>query len=387
MGHATGSGNPHLAQAFLVACARTRLEPGRTGHIRALIGEPLDWALVLRLAQRHGVVPLLYHQLQTVASDSIPAPALAELRGRMVANAWRNLALTRELLALLDALGSRGIAALPYKGPALAAMAYGSVTLRQFADLDILVPRRRIADARAALLARGYRDAPADVDPCVPITKRSHYQHAMVRDADRVRVELHWAFAPRYLRFALEPGELTVEPSPLGPVMISAIAPPDLLLLLCVHGGRHLWTRLCWICDLAELLSARPDARWQSALDRATALGARRMLLVGLTLARELLDIALPEPLAEVLPSDPGAGRVAAAFARRLFRQDGETTPLLVAARLHLAMRERWTDRAVYGTLGALTPSERDAARWGPLRALVRPLRLVRDFGLWRVRS
>ena len=331
-------------------------------------------------------MPLFHHQLETAAPDDAPAPVLAELRGRMVANAHRNFALTRELLAVLAALRAREIPALPYKGPALAAMAYGSVAARQFVDLDILVPRERIADARAALLARGYRDALAGMDSRIPITERSHYQHTMVRDTDRVCVELHWAFAPPYFRFRLGPDDLTVEPSPLGRATIPAIAPPDLLLLLCIHGGRHLWTRLGWICDLAELLRARADAPWHVALDRATELGTRRMLLVGLALARDLLDIDLPEVFAAALPGDPRAVQLAEVFATRLFLQDGRAPALLGAARLHVAMRERWADRAAYAVLGALTPSERDTHGSGPLRAVARPFRLIRDFGLWNGR-
>jgi hypothetical protein len=30
--------------------------------------------------------------------------------------------------------------------------------------------------------------------------------------------------------------------------------PEDMLLFLCVHGGKHQWTRLAWICDVAEFI-------------------------------------------------------------------------------------------------------------------------------------
>jgi hypothetical protein len=233
------------------------------------------------------------------------------------------------------------------------------------------------------LVDRGYRDDDAGMDPRVPIERRSHYQHAMVRGSDGVRVELHWAFAPRYQRFRLGIDDLTTEAGRLGDQTIRMIAAPELLLLLCVHGSRHLWTRLTWIADLAELMRAQPDARWDDALDRATATGSRRMLLTGLALSRDLLDAALPEELALAVRRDPRAVRLAATFARRLFLEGARAPTLLDTARLHLAMRERWADRAVYAALGAFTPSERDAHGTGVRRAVGRPLRLIRDFGLW----
>ena len=74
----------------------------------------------------------------------MPADAREELEGRAQANRLRDLELTGELARLLDRFRRDGIAAVPYKGPVLAAQAYGDVALREFVDLDILVhPDRR----------------------------------------------------------------------------------------------------------------------------------------------------------------------------------------------------------------------------------------------------
>ena len=35
------------------------------------------------------------------------------------------------------------------------------------------------------------------------------------------------------------------------------LAPNDLLLILCVHASWHLWGRLLWICDVAELIRGK----------------------------------------------------------------------------------------------------------------------------------
>src|SRR3712207_8653927 len=40
------------------------------------------------------------------------------------------------------------------------------------------------------------------------------------------------------------------------------------LLILCVHGTKHIWGRLSWICDVAELLRTQPDMDWEYVLDR-----------------------------------------------------------------------------------------------------------------------
>jgi hypothetical protein len=305
----------------------------------------------------------------------------------MLVHAARSLVLTRALVDLLTVLSSRGILALPYKGPALAAVAYGSTVLRQPGDLDILVPDDQLVRAHAVLLEHGFRDQLAGVHPDARL---SHYQHAMIREGDTVLVELHWAFAPRYFRFPLSPEMLEREPLLLDRRQVETIAPADLLVVLCVHGGRHLWSRLGWIVDIAEILRARPEVEWGTSLARATALGVRRMLLVGLGLARETLGAELPAALSQALSADRAALELTRRLETRLFQDHAGESALATTAKLHLAMRERWRDRVAYALLGAVTPSERDAPELahGPrvLRAAVRPWRLLREHTFWRHR-
>jgi Uncharacterised nucleotidyltransferase len=373
--------------ALLLACARTHASLGDQERIRRLAAEPLDWVATEWLADAHGVLPLLAQRLEAHASGEISATVRSRLRQRMLVHAARSLVLTRALVDLLTALSSRGILALPYKGQALAAVAYGSTVLRQPGDLDILVPDDQLARAHAVLLEHGFRDQLAGIHPDARL---SHYQHAMIREGDTILVELHWAFAPRYFRFPLSPQMLEREPLLLDSRQVETIAPADLLVVLCVHGGRHLWSRLGWIVDIAEILRARPEVEWGTSLARATALGVRRMLLVGLGLARETLGAELPAALAQALSADHAALELTRRLETRLFQDHAGESALATTAKLHLAMRERWRDRAAYALLGAITPSERDAPELahGPrvLRAAVRPLRLLREHAFWRRR-
>ena len=68
-----------------------------------------------------------------------------------------------------------------------------------------------------------------------------------------------------------------------------ALAPEDSLLILCVHANKHQWSRLGWICDIAEMLRSHPDLNWPVVMEQARMLRSERMLLLGLLLARESL--------------------------------------------------------------------------------------------------
>ena len=62
-----------------------------------------------------------------------------------------------QLSTLLRNFKAAGIPAIPYKGPALAATAYGNVGLRVFGDLDILIQKEDVPRAADMMTALGYR--------------------------------------------------------------------------------------------------------------------------------------------------------------------------------------------------------------------------------------
>ena len=82
-----------------------------------------------------------------------------------------------------------------------------------------------------------------------------------VRDADGVVAEPHWALAQRTravdLDYDAQFARARVTTFAGRPITMHA--PEDLLLLLCVHGGKHEWERLGWIRDVAALLERSAD--------------------------------------------------------------------------------------------------------------------------------
>src|SRR5687767_3621410 len=121
--------------ALLLWGVQTFFTPAQTLPRPAGLQPPIDGARLLHLARTHGVLPLLYRSLHTIGPDLVPQDALTTLRHHVRANAQRNLFLAGTLLKLVRLLEAHGIAAIPYKGPVLATLAYGNVALRQFGDL------------------------------------------------------------------------------------------------------------------------------------------------------------------------------------------------------------------------------------------------------------
>jgi len=91
---------------------------------------------------------------------------------------------------------------------------------------------------------------------------------------------------------------------------VSAFCPEDLLVYLCVHGGKHGWFSLMWICDVARLIDGFP-LDWNTVLSRAEEGHMSRALWLGIHLARELLGARVPDEVRKRMEADPLTGSLA----------------------------------------------------------------------------
>lgn len=347
--------------ALLVACARARLDPTTAERVRELSQTVRDWSTVLDLARRHRMIPLLHLHLSAAADDSVPAPVLATLREEFSANAARNLTLALELLAVTDLLESNGIRALPYKGPALAQCVYGSLAARQMKDLDILL---RPADVDRAVSLLETRDYTA-VTRVLPGARRLglEYQRVLARD-DETIIELHWSVVPRSMAPAVALDDLW--PNRLHTAILGKALPSpsheDMLVVLCIHGSKHRWARLEWICGVAEMLRSKP-LDWIRVLGRARQWHARRMLGAGLVLASELLDAPVPDPVIAAVGRDRRIAALATEALDQLFADDDSADSQSRLRAFQLRSQERVRDKARYIWFRPLIDGARKGAR------------------------
>jgi hypothetical protein len=359
---ARAGAEPRPEIELLLCCARIHLDAERATQIRALLRESLDWDALLRMGFSHGLAPLLYWNLQKTGAQALPGAVLERLRQFYLQNAQRNLLRTAELHALLKLLGAAAVPAIPFKGPTLACALYANLALRQFCDLDILVPRQEVSKAREILASRGYRPHVRLDCPREALVLRDGYECTFVSEDGRTVVGLHWDFTPPYFSMPLDPERLwgRLESVSLAGTTALALPPEDLLTLLCVHGSRHCWARLEWICTVAEAVRRYPMIDWARLLERVGRMGGERMVLLGLVLARDLLGAELPEEIARRTRRDPALESLAARVRSRLFRETGRPPGIVETALFHLQARERIRDRLRYCARLALTPTVRD---------------------------
>jgi len=370
---------------LLLDCASAHRRAESRARLRRRLEHPIDWQPVLDSARRHGVAPLAYQELRAAPDGLVPPESLATLQRFHFENTRRCLLLTGWLRRVVDRLDRAGVQAVPYKGPVLAALAYGTLGARQAGDLDLLIDPADLATARQALEADGFRPQVPLLDWQERQLVRSAHPYGLIHDAAGVVVELHWSVSPRSLSSGLGaalPRERLEEVAVAGTCFLTL--PIDLLLVaLCVHGAKHVWERLGWVVDVAELIAGRPGLDWSGVLACAEELGHRRELLLGSMLARDLLKTSLAEPLTRAIAGDsklPGLARVVSTqLGLVAHRRPG----IARTARFHLEVRATWGDRLAYVRY-ALMPTVADWTSvplpwWlAPLHYPLRAARLLR---------
>ena len=378
---------PSLApeHELLVLLARTRGAEAHRERARELVGRGVDWAGALMAALDHGVMPLLHRNFFVLGPGAAPDSFVRDLRALYLANEYRNLSLTSELVRMLGAFDAGGVPVVAYGGPLLAAAGYGDVALRQTSRLDVLVGHADLGRAAALLAGAGYvlRDR---------LTPRQAREEARndgrlafaLADPD-VALDLHVRFAPLSLAGAPDP-RLALENrrrEPFGGTVVPSLDPDDALLVLAVEGTLAGWRKLVTVCDAAELLASRNAWEWPGLLDRARSEGSLRMLLLAVSLAARVLAAPVPAEVLALADRKPDVVELRRRVVDRLFDPTGTPRSRIAALSFESRALDRARSRFAHAWRRALVPAA-DDWRWlrlpdalYPLYYAVRPVRLA----------
>jgi len=379
-----------LETTLLLACARNRLDSETIKQIKTIVEEgEVDWTLVVRRAIAHGLTPLLARNLARACSDSLPVELVEPLRAWLAQNRARGLTLAHEVLIMVDLLEARNIPAIPIKGPVLAETLFGDLALRQCGDLDLLVPKQCVSSALDVFRSRGYQlrhSLGAGQDAAC---RRYDNQFELERPDQMISAELHWNLIPRMMAVSFDVGGLWQRALavPFEGRSVPSLSCEDYLIFLCVHGSKHSWCELKWICDIHEFLDVHPAIDWKRCLELSRKQGCERMLLLGLTLAEALLENKLPEPVRDRIHADPKVRQIAGRMRANFFRVGQRD--VWSAFRLMLALRERFRDKVLFCWEHVTTP-RRYHIRIVPLPRfllfLYVPIKLFYDYVWWPLR-
>lgn len=256
-------------------------------------------------------------------------------------NARKNLSLTGELIKILKSFESNKICVINYKGPSLALLAYNYLALREFIDIDVLVNQSDIKKINSLMNHMGYvlESYPEEIDESLYF--KTQTEHKFAHKKYGVVIEIHTRLQGHFFNFSMNP-QFMYKNDGLNIVKINEYAfktfnNENLLILLCIHGARHNWSRISWICDISELIKHH-NINWSEVMENASKLGVMRILLITLSLVKDLFGHEFPEEIKDSFKDDV-VHDINIQIQNRLFR--GNRQSLTIFDRTYLDLKKR----------------------------------------------
>ena len=280
-----------LDRILVTATAGRPVAASERRLLAAVSGAEIDH--LLTAASRHGVTGFVGHTL-------LPLPELAPaLRERLTSARNRvvrdHLRAVSELPVIAEALDAAGIPWLTFKGPVLAELAYDPSHLREYVDIDVLVPATQLPAALRRLDAVGYRV----VGPGWSALARERAGEVALMSPSGVLLDLHWELLNDWrtrAAFSVPTATQLVGRARrvvVGGTGVPTLDPVDTLLHLALHAGTSGGWRLAWLEDLARARRA-PGAAGPALPTRAREWQAGLLVASMLVRSARVLGHALP---------------------------------------------------------------------------------------------
>ena len=258
-----------------------------------------QWSLLVREARSRNVLGrVLLEIAEKMAPEYWPSRVRQIFQGEANLASHRRLSLKWEVEGLVSLLGQIKVAPVFLKGAAYAIQDFPFAAYRNFGDIDLMIPRERLADAERILTAGGW--LPTNKNPYDQYYYRT-WMHELppLKHIHRGTIlDLHHAILPLTARYSPSPSHLFDKAHELEHIPGARILAPEDMFL---HAATHLFCEgekensLRNLCDLHDLFGElRSDDKYsdEALVQRATELD----LIPILALASRYLHRVLQTP-------------------------------------------------------------------------------------------
>ncbi len=237
-------------------------------RLNKLIPDISDWEVFTKMAIDRAAAPLIVDKLPKLSNAGLfPEGVLRSLKQASLRTLTRNMLLTEHFRQVIRAFSEAEIPVIALKGSMLSDWLYGNINLRQFSDLDLLVPQEKGLDALEILRKMGY--ASNDMTLTDFITENTSIVHYKPMIKNGVSVEIHIRVHSEMEPYSVELSSMWKQavPLPLHGVTALGFCPEDLLMHLCFHLDKHFISgkfQFTCLYDLVNMLNHKGEVlNWE----------------------------------------------------------------------------------------------------------------------------
>lgn len=263
-----------------------------------IFAEQIDWDTIWRLGVFHMLRPTLIEIANKLDQQTAPNSSIkAEMSRFQKVHSFTVLQSISEIIAISKAFHASQIKVMFFKGAVLGQQVFGTPYLREFNDIDLLVPLGERNEATDVVMSRGYMPVVGNKS-----MRKAFFdyagQHMFFHKDTGTVLDFHWNFAG-YVPFPVDPeralnSRVMLD---LGGTPVPAPCMRDLALILAGHGQKEGWAWLGWALDFAKFAASAPNFDWTEAAACARARGTLRSLLTAALLTERLFDKSVSDYL------------------------------------------------------------------------------------------
>jgi hypothetical protein len=261
--------------------------------IKSQIGKIGSWEEFISLSFSQGVFPLVYNTLKNY-SEIISEDNLQTMKLKNLNIVKQNMFMTSELLRVLKILEENNILAIPFKGPVLSQMVYGDVVSRQYLDLDILIENKDL-DIVIGILNELNYESKLNYNISKEKIKELVSDHLFFNLKSFISLEIHNKLFSINFPIKLNNADYLANRSiiSINNNLINTFSKEYLLVYLCLHGTKHLYSRLSWLIDIDRMIN-NYDLDWKVIEKLVKDTNSKTMVYFSFFFSEYLFDTKLP---------------------------------------------------------------------------------------------
>ena len=277
-----------LREDFLISQSILASEDGeKKRELKKTLEGRINWG---RFSEREISLSAYFHLKKLSLDKHIPPSISRKLENRFLSSTAYNIIHLENLAQLVQKLKDKKIPVIILKGAALCETVYPHAGMRSFCDLDILIQRKHIQEAKGLLELLGYT---------LSFTHARHHFMAFQTSHHSLPLEVHWNLVNDASPFQKYAFKLSMDriwqdarPFPFRGTEALWLSPEHQLIYLSVHMLKEGYSQKKWLLDLYYLLKYfKGQIDWPELLVECREFHARRPVYYALSALDEIFSI------------------------------------------------------------------------------------------------
>ena len=215
-----------------------------------------------------------------------------------IAHLKETIKMSSELIRLLRLFENERLSPVCIKGAALSLLLYGSVTKRQYSDIDIYISYDELKRANRILHDLEYKNYMKIPNQYRDIWYAKNKDISMKNINMGITVELHWRLFDKDFPIKISHNTITnnIITLELSGYELKTFNPELYLLYLSIHGAKHFWNRMGWIQDIDTLIrDTKCDIN--KSLSLTSDKSAKAMIILALYISKNIFNTPVSDEL------------------------------------------------------------------------------------------